>query len=170
MKTSATKASEVDSKWVVFDATDQTLGRLASAVAVLLMGKHKANFSPNLDTGDHVVIVNAQRIRVTGKKLEQKLYRRHSGYPGGLREETLGALLKRKPTFVLEHAVRGMLPRTRLGDAMMSKLRVYVGPSHPHSGQVNPGVGVAVKAAKRPKPVPPKVTEEPAVEAEPQGT
>src|SRR3972149_3032526 len=123
MKTRAIKASEIESNWVVLDADGQILGRLATQVATLLMGKHKALFSPHLDTGDHVVIVNAASVRVTGKKLEQKVYYRHSGYPGGLREETLGSLLKRKPTWVLEHAVRGMLPKTRLGAAVVGKGR-----------------------------------------------
>ena len=166
MKTRAIKASEIESNWVVLDADGQILGRLATQVATLLMGKHKALFSPHLDTGDHVVIVNAASVRVTGKKLEQKVYYRHSGYPGGLRAEPLGSMLKRKPTWVVEHAVRGMLPRTRLGEAMMRKLRVYAGPEHPHQGQVSPGSG----AEKRPRGEREQVAGTAAEEAEPMGT
>jgi large subunit ribosomal protein L13 len=136
------------------------------------MGKHKAVFSPHLDTGDHVVIVNAGQVKVTGRKLEQKVYYRHSGYPGGLRAETLGTLLKRKPTWVIEHAVRGMLPRTRLGDAMMGKLRVYAGPEHPHEGQVSPGTGAAKRARRQAAPEPQRIemAGTAAEEAEPQAT
>ncbi len=184
MKTRAIKASEIESKWVVLDAADQTLGRLATEAATILMGKNKAIFSPHLDTGDHVVVLNAAKVRVPGKKLEQKLYIRHSGYPGGLRSESLASLLQRRPTRVIEHAVRGMLPRTKMGDAMMSKLRVYAGPEHPHQGQVNPGSGAAKEEKKEQKKraarAPRKATQEPtaaettanvaAEEAEPQGT
>jgi large subunit ribosomal protein L13 len=169
MKTRAIKASEIESNWLVLDATGQTLGRLANQAAVTLMGKHKPIFSPHLDTGDHVVIVNAERVRVTGKKLEQKIYYRHSNYPGGLRAESLGTLLKRKPAWVMEHAVRGMLPRTKLGDKMMSKLRVYAGPEHPHQGQVNPGSGAEKREQRKPRPTAPTapVTAE---DAEPMST
>lgn len=166
MRTRAITPSEIESKWVVLDAAGQTLGRLATQAAMLLMGKHKAIFSPHLDTGDHVVIVNGSKVRVTGKKLEQKVYYRHSGYPGGLRAETLGSLLKRKPTWVMEHAVRGMLPKTRLGDAMMGKLRVHAGPEHPHQGQVSPGRGADKRAARRPE----RAASSAAEEAEPMGT
>ena len=110
MKTYAVKASEIERSWWVVDATDQTLGRLATRIATLLEGKHKPIYSPHLDTGDHVVVLNAGKIRVTGDKLRQKSYFRHSGYPGGLREESLGHLLERKPELVIERAVKGMLP------------------------------------------------------------
>ncbi len=135
MKTYATKASEIERGWWLVDATDQTLGRVASRIATLLEGKHKPIYSPHLDTGDHVVVVNAARVKVTGNKLIQKRYYRHSGYPGGLREESLQALLARKPELVIERAVRGMLPRNRLGRAMFRKLKVYAGPNHPHQAQ-----------------------------------
>ena len=135
MKTYAVKASDIESAWWVVDATDQTLGRLASRIASLLQGKHKPSYSPHLDTGDHVVVVNAARIRVTGNKLVDKTYYRHSNYPGGLKAETLAALLKRKPEIVIERAVKGMLPQSRLGRAMFGKLKVYPGAEHPHQAQ-----------------------------------
>lgn len=135
MKTYAVKASEIERSWWVVDATDQTLGRLATRIATLLEGKHKPIYSPHIDTGDHVVVLNAGRIRVTGDKLRQKTYYRHSNYPGGLREEALEALLARKPELVIERAVKGMLPQNRLGRAMFRKLKVYAGPDHPHQAQ-----------------------------------
>ena len=135
MKTYAVKASEIERSWWVVDATDQTLGRLATRIATLLEGKHKPIYSPHIDTGDHVVVLNAAKIRVTGDKLRQKSYFRHSGYPGGLREESLGALLDRKPELVIERAVKGMLPQNRLGRAMFRKLKVYRGAEHPHQAQ-----------------------------------
>lgn len=135
MKTYAVKASEIERGWWLVDATDQTLGRLATRIATLLEGKHKPTYSPHLDTGDHVVVVNAGKVRVTGDKLIQKRYYRHSGYPGGLKEESLQALLARKPELVIERAVRGMLPHNRLGRAMFRKLRVYAGENHPHQAQ-----------------------------------
>jgi large subunit ribosomal protein L13 len=119
----------------VVDANGQTLGRLATRIATLLSGKHKATYSPHLDTGDHVVVVNAAQVKVTGNKLLQKRYFRHSGYPGGLKEESLEALLARKPELVIERAVKGMLPQNRLGRAMYRKLKVYPGPDHPHQAQ-----------------------------------
>ena len=134
-KTHATKAGEISRHWRVVDADGATLGRLSTKVATLLRGKHKATFTPYLDTGDPVVIVNAAKIRVTGKKLTDKVYVRHSGYPGGFRSETLEDLLKRRPTEVVRRAVRGMLPRNRLGEQMMRKLFVYAGPDHPHQAQ-----------------------------------
>ncbi|MFN2484938.1 MAG: 50S ribosomal protein L13 [Candidatus Limnocylindria bacterium] len=140
-RTFAVRAGDVERRWWLVDATDQTLGRLAVRVAGLLEGKHKPIYSPHLDVGDHVVVVNAGRIRVTGAKLEQKRYIRHSNYPGGLKEETLQAVLARKPELVIERAVKGMLPRNRLGNAMFRKLRVYAGADHPHDAQ-------------RPEPVP----------------
>lgn len=135
MKTYAVKASEIERRWWVVDATDQTLGRLATRIATLLEGKHKPIYSAHIDTGDHVVVVNAQRIRVTGDKLRQKRYYRHSNYPGGLKEESLQALLARKPELVIERAVKGMLPQNRLGRAMFRKLKVYAGAEHPHAAQ-----------------------------------
>jgi large subunit ribosomal protein L13 len=135
VKTYAVKASDIERQWWVVDASDQTLGRLATRVATLLEGKHKPTYSPHLDTGDHVVVVNAGRIKVTGNKLLQKRYYRHSGYPGGLKEESLQALMARKPELVLERAVKGMLPQNRLGRAMIKKLKVYGGSNHPHQAQ-----------------------------------
>lgn len=135
MKTYAVKASEIERHWWVVDAADQTLGRLATRIATLLEGKHKPTYTPHLDTGDHVVVINAAKIRVTGNKLVQKKYYRHSGYPGGLKEESLQALLARKPELVIERAVKGMLPQNRLGRAMIKKLKVYGGAEHPHEAQ-----------------------------------
>ena len=135
MKTYAVKASEIERRWWLVDASDQTLGRLATRVATLLEGKHKAIYSPTIDTGDHVVIINAAKIKVTGNKLQQKSYYRHSGYPGGLKEESLEAVLARKPELVIERAVKGMLPRNRIGRAMFKKMKVYTGANHPHQAQ-----------------------------------
>ncbi|HEY7462817.1 MAG TPA: 50S ribosomal protein L13 [Candidatus Limnocylindria bacterium] len=135
MKTYAVKASEIERQWWVVDASDQTLGRLATRIATLLEGKHKPIYSPHIDTGDHVVVVNAGKVKVTGNKLVQKRYYRHSGYPGGLKEESLQALLGRKPELVIERAVKGMLPQNRLGRAMIKKLKVYSGSEHPHQAQ-----------------------------------
>lgn len=135
MKTYAVKASEIERQWWVVDATDQTLGRLATRVAMLLEGKHKPIYAPNLDTGDHVVVVNASRIKVTGNKLVDKTYYRHSNYPGGLKAETLASVLARKPELAIERAVKGMLPQNRIGRAMFRKLKVYAGADHPHQAQ-----------------------------------
>jgi large subunit ribosomal protein L13 len=135
IKTYTPRASEVTREWHVLDATGQTLGRLATQVAIILRGKHKPTYTPHMDMGDHVIIVNAEKIQVTGDKLNQKIYYRHSGYPGGLRSRTLDEQLAKFPTRVIESAVRGMLPRTALGKAMYGKLHVYAGPSHPHRGQ-----------------------------------
>lgn len=135
MKTYAVKASEIERGWWLIDATDQPLGRLATRVATLLTGKHKPIWSPHLDTGDHVVVVNAARVRITGNKLNQKRYYRHSNYPGGLHEETLADLLARRPERVIELAVKGMLPQNRLGRAMFRKLNVYRAADHPHGAQ-----------------------------------
>jgi large subunit ribosomal protein L13 len=135
VKTYAVKASEIERSWWVVDAADQTLGRLATRIATLLEGKHKATYSPHIDTGDHVVVINAARVRVTGNKLIQKRYYRHSGYPGGLKEESLQALMARKPELVIERAVKGMLPQNRIGRAMIKKLKVYGGSDHPHQAQ-----------------------------------
>ncbi len=135
MRTYALKASEIERQWWLVDASDQTLGRLATRIATLLEGKHKAIYSPHLDSGDHVVVVNAVKVRVTGNKLLQKMYYRHSNYPGGLKEESLQALMARKPEIVIERAVKGMLPQNRLGRAMFKKLKVYAGADHPHQAQ-----------------------------------
>ncbi|RLC61735.1 MAG: 50S ribosomal protein L13 [Chloroflexi bacterium] len=134
-KTYVTKQEDVEREWHVVDATGQTLGRLASQVARILRGKHKPIYSPAVDTGDYVIVVNAEKIHVTGRKLDQKVYYRHSGYPGGLKAITLRELLKKRPTRVVEHAVRGMLPKNRLGRRMFKKLKVYAGPDHPHAAQ-----------------------------------
>lgn len=135
MKTYVTKPGSVEREWYIVDAEGKTLGRLASQVAVLLRGKHKPQFSPALDVGDYVIVVNAEKIRVTGRKMEQKKYYHHSGYPGGLREITLADQLERYPSRVIKAAVRGMLPRNRLGRKQFKKLKVYVGPNHPHQAQ-----------------------------------
>ncbi len=142
MKTYSTKASDIERQWHVVDASDKILGRLATQIAGLLMGKHKPIFSRNLDTGDFVVVINAEKIRVTGDKAKQKLYYRHSGYPGGLKATSLEKTMQTNPTRVIEHAVKGMLPHTRLGASMMKKLRVYVGDTHPHMAQTNATLGV----------------------------
>ena len=134
-KTYTLKGSEIERRWYVVDATDETLGRLASRVARVLEGKHKPTFTPNLDSGDHVIIVNAARIAVSRDKLDSKLYRRHSGYPMGYKEETLGHLLARRPEEVIRRAVKGMLQHNRLGTQQLRKLKVYAGPEHPHEAQ-----------------------------------
>ncbi len=136
MKTYSTKISDIKREWHVIDASDKILGRLATQVAGLLMGKHKTIFTRNLDTGDFVVVVNADKIRVTGNKAKQKLYYRHSGYPGGLKAISLEKMMQTHPTRVIEHAVKGMLPHTRLGNSMIKKLRVYAGDTHPHQAQI----------------------------------
>jgi len=135
MKTYSTKAADIERQWHVIDASDKILGRLATQIAGLLMGKHKPIFSPNLDTGDFVIVLNADKIRITGNKAKQKLYYRHSGYPGGLKSITLEKLMQTNPTRVIEYAVKGMLPHTRLGASMKKKLRVYTGDTHPHLAQ-----------------------------------
>ena len=135
MKTYATKESDIKREWHVIDASGKILGRMATQVASLLMGKHKPMFSPNLDTGDFVVVINADKIRVTGNKAKQKLYHRHSGYPGGLKSISLEKMLQTNPTRVIELAVKGMLPHNRLGAKMIKKLKVYVGDTHPHLSQ-----------------------------------
>ena len=136
MKTYVTKPGSVKREWYVVDAEGRTLGRLATRIAAVLRGKHKPQFSPAVDVGDFVIVVNAEKIRVTGRKMEQKKYYRHSGYPGGLTEITLADQLERHPTRVIKAAVRGMLPRNRLGRKMLKKLKVYAGPEHPHQAQL----------------------------------
>ena len=136
MKTYSTKASDIKREWHIIDASDKVLGRLATQIAVLLMGKHKPIFSRHLDTGDFVVVINAEKIRVTGNKTKQKLYYRHSGYPGGLKSISLERMMQTHPTRVIEHAVKGMLPHTRLRAKMMKRLRIHVGDAHPYQGQI----------------------------------
>ncbi len=135
IKTYTPKPEDIQREWFVIDAKDQTLGRLATQVAVLLRGKHKPIFSPHMDVGDYVIVINADKIRVTGRKLDQKIYYRHSGYPGGLRQRTLREQLQRFPERVIETAVRGMLPKNKLGRKMFKKLKVYAGENHPHEAQ-----------------------------------
>ncbi len=135
MKTYSTRASDIKRGWHVIDASGKVLGRLATQVASLLMGKHKPIFCRNLDTGDYVVVINADKVRVTGNKAKQKLYYRHSGYPGGLKSISLEKMMQTNPTRVIEYAVKGMLPHNRLGASMVKKLKVYVGDSHPHLAQ-----------------------------------
>ena len=131
---SAQHAAE-SGRWRIIDADGQVLGRLSTLAARLLQGKHKPTYTPSLDTGDHVVIVNAAKVKLTGRKEDQKIYRQHSGYEGGLREERARLVRQRKPERLVEDAVRGMLPKTKLGEAMYRKLKVYAGPDHPHAAQ-----------------------------------
>ena len=135
MRTYSPKASDITRSWHVIDATDVVLGRLATHVAQLLRGKHKATFTPHVDTGDFVVVVNADKVALTGSKREKKIAYRHSGYPGGLKSESFAELLDRKPADAVRRSVRGMLPKGRLGRQQMTKLKVYAGPDHPHQAQ-----------------------------------
>ncbi len=135
MKSYMAKAEEVDRKWYVVDAAGQTLGRLASEVAAILRGKHKPIYTPHVDTGDFVIVINAEKIKLTGNKLNQKMYRHHSGYPGGLKEMDYRTLMQKRPEKAIELAVKGMLPHNRLGDKMYRKLKVYKGSEHPHQAQ-----------------------------------
>lgn len=135
MKTYYAKPLEVEREWVVIDATDQVLGRVAAKAAHILKGKHKPQYTPHVDTGDFVIIVNADRIRMTGTKATSKEYYRHSGFPGGLKMETFAEAMQKHPERVIEHAVKGMLPKNTLGRKQGKKLKVYVGPEHPHAAQ-----------------------------------
>jgi large subunit ribosomal protein L13 len=135
MKTWTAKPGEVERNWYLVDAEGKTLGRLATQIAETLRGKGKPQYTPHVDTGDFVVVVNAEKIAVTGNKLDDKMYHRHSGYPGGLRSRTLREELDRRPTEVLRKAVKGMLPRNKLGRAQLTKLKIYAGPEHPHEAQ-----------------------------------
>lgn len=135
MRTYMAKPEEIERQWYVVDATGQTLGRLATKVADILRGKHKPIYTPHVDTGDYVIVINAEKIELTGKKWEQKKYYRHSSYPGGLKEITYDKLLKKNPEFIIEKAVRGMIPHNRLGRQIIKKLKVYAGPDHPHQAQ-----------------------------------
>ncbi len=159
MTTHSLKGAEIEKLWHVMDADGQTLGRLATQAAYMLMGKHKPTYSRHLDMGDYVVVVNAEKIRVTGNKLRDKKYYRHTGYMGGIRETTLGVMLQRRPRRVVELAVRGMLPRNRLGRQLYRHLKVYAGPDHPHEAQVNasrkreaaqPGSAAAATSTEKP--------------------
>ncbi len=135
MKTYSPKASEIQREWFIVDAAGMTLGRMATEVARILRGKHKTTFAPHMDTGDHVIIVNADKVVLTSNKADRKMVHRHSGYPGGLRSETYGQKLSRKPADAVRHSIEGMLPKNRLGRQQATKLKVYAGESHPHSAQ-----------------------------------
>jgi large subunit ribosomal protein L13 len=135
-RTYSPRASDIERSWFVVDATGQRLGTLASRVAQVLEGKHKPSYATHMDVGDHVIVLNAARVDIGRAKTEQKVYSRHSGYPGGLRQETLGHLLERRPEEVIRRAVKGMLPRTRLGAQQLRKLKIYAGGEHPHEAQV----------------------------------
>ncbi len=134
-KTYMAKPGEVERRWYVVDAKDKVVGRLASRIAMILMGKHKPHYTPHLDTGDFVVVINASRVRFTGRKWEQKCYYRHSGYPGGLKVRKAREVLEKNPEEILRHAVRGMLPKNHLGRRLLKKLKIYPGESHPHQAQ-----------------------------------
>jgi len=135
LRTFMAKAQDIKRKWYIIDAADKTLGRLATEAATILRGKHKPIFTPHVNTGDHVIIINAEKVRLTGNKLQQKEYIRHSRYPGGLKRMNYGTLLKTRPELAVEKAIKGMLPHNRLGDDMFRKLKVYKGPQHPHQAQ-----------------------------------
>lgn len=135
MKSYIAKPAEIDHRWYVIDAEDKTLGKLAAEVAMILRGKKKPIYTPHVDCGDYVVVVNAEKVAVTGKRENQKIYRSHSGYPGGLKETTLAELRAKKPEEIIRHAVKGMMPKGKLGRQMFKKLKVYAGPEHPHAAQ-----------------------------------
>ena len=139
MKTFSAKLSDIEQNWYVVDAKGKVLGRLASQISMILRGKHKPIFTPHMDTGDFVIVVNAEKVKLNGKKLKDKKYYSHTGYPGGIKETTVEKLLAEKPERVLIGAVRGMLPKTRLGRQLIKKLKIYAGPDHPHTAQ-NPKV------------------------------
>lgn len=134
-KTISANAATTTKEWYVIDATDEVLGRLASQVAKILRGKNKPSYTPHADCGDYVIVINADKVKLTGKKMDEKEYVRYTGYPGGQRFATPADFLKRKPAFVIEHAVKGMLPKTRLGEAIIKNLKVYAGAEHPHAAQ-----------------------------------
>jgi large subunit ribosomal protein L13 len=135
VKTYTARAEDIEREWFLVDAQGKTLGRLASEIAQVLRGKHKPIYTPHLDCGDYVIVVNADKVRVTGRKLDQKMYYRHSGYPGGIKSINLRDQLQKHPERVLQAAVRGMLPKNRLGRKMLQKLKIYAGDSHPHQAQ-----------------------------------
>lgn len=135
MKTFSIKASEINRKWLVVDAKDKTLGRLASAIAHRLRGKHKPEYTPHMDVGDHVIVINADKVKVTGKKAEDKIYHWHSGYTGGIKEINFAKLLVKNPEMIFMRAIKGMLPKGPLGRQMLTKLKIYTGTEHPHMAQ-----------------------------------
>lgn len=135
MKTVSAREIDIDRKWYVVDASGKTLGRMATEIATILRGKHKPNFTPHVDCGDFVIVINAEKIHVTGNRLDEKMYYSYSGYPGGLRERSLREMLAKKPEMVITEAVRRMLPKKALGKQMLTKLKVYAGPEHPHAAQ-----------------------------------
>jgi len=135
VKTYSAKAEDIDRKWYLIDAEGEILGRLATQIATILRGKNKPTYTPSMDLGDYVVVINAEKIKVTGNKLKGKIYRYHTSYPGGLKSVVLGTLLKRKPELVVKKAVQGMIPHTKLGRAMIKKLKIYKGNEHPHQAQ-----------------------------------
>lgn len=134
-KTYSAKKSDITRNWHIIDAEDAVLGRMASKVAHILKGKHKPIYTPSIDTGDHVVIINAEKVKLTGKKLENKIYWRHSGYTGGIKSRTAGDIMEKSPEKVIRHAIAGMLPKNTIGRKMIKKLKVYAGPDHPHKAQ-----------------------------------
>ncbi len=136
IKSLQTKASDLNPEWHIMDANNRTLGRFSSEIARLLQGKHKPIYVPHMNTGDYVIVVNAEKIQVTGKKLDQKIYYRHSGYHGGLKEETLSTVLQKHPERAIKHSVKGMLPKNALGRRMLSRLKIYAGDAHPHQAQI----------------------------------
>lgn len=148
MKTYSAKPHEIEQQWYLVDAEGQTLGRLATRIAGILRGKGKPEFTPHVDCGDFVVVVNAEKVKVTGNKEQDKVYRRHSGYPHGFKEESLRHLRERRPVAIIERAVRGMLPHTRLGDRQFTKLKVYAGLEHPHAAQQPQVLELATKRAE----------------------
>ena len=135
MKTLSIKQEDVRRSWYVIDATDRTLGRLSTQIAIRIRGKHKAEFTPHVDTGDYVVVINAEKVRVTGNKLDDKIYNHHTGFPGGIKSISLAKLMQKSPEKVVEIAVKGMMPKSKLGRSMISKLKVYAGSEHPHAAQ-----------------------------------
>jgi len=143
MKTYIAKEKDIKKIWYVVDAKDKILGRLAAKVATILRGKDKVIFSPHQDTGDEVIVINAGKVRVTGKKMEQKTYKNYSAYPGGLNIKTMAEVMKKKPEYVIRHAVKGMLPRNKLGDKLLKKLRVYPAETHPHAAQTPKVLNIA---------------------------
>jgi large subunit ribosomal protein L13 len=145
MKTYTARPADIKREWHIVDAADKTLGRISSQIARLLMGKHKPIYTPSQDTGDYVVVINAGKVRVTGNKARQKLYHRHSGYPGGLKSVNLEKIMQTDPTKVITHAVNGMLPHTRLGSVMRKRLRVFKGEEHPHAAQLKANIEKAAK-------------------------
>ena len=148
MRTYSPKASEITRKWFVVDAEDLVLGRLSTEVARILRGKHKPTYAPHMDMGDHVIVVNAEKVVVTANKADQKMVYRHSGYPGGLKSRTFAQAMARKPEDAVRRAVRGMLPKNRLGAQMLTKLKVYAGPDHPHSAQMPETLDLAAVARR----------------------